>query len=38
MAIQKGFSDSELINTDHDLDPIRDDDAFKTIIKKMKKS
>lgn len=38
MAIQKGFNDLELIDNDHDLDPIRDDEAFKIIIKKMKKS
>lgn len=38
MAIQKGFNDLELIENDRDLDPIRDDEAFKIIIKKNRRS
>jgi len=38
MAIQKGFNDLELIGNDRDLDPIRDDEAFKIIIKKNRRS
>ena len=38
MAIQKGFNDSDLIENDRDLDTIRNDEAFKIIINKMRPS
>jgi tetratricopeptide (TPR) repeat protein len=31
-ALRKGFSDLELLKTDHDLDPIREDSEFKRLF------
>ena len=37
-AIQRGFKDREVLDNDHDLDALRDDDEFQKIIKKMELS